>query len=61
MVAIFKPSPKFGITGSTIRCIPVSALVNPKKTDQLVTNILAPTRRMYDNDAKTAEVLTELF
>jgi len=61
MVAIFKPSPKFGITGSTIRCIPVSALVNPKKTDQLVTNILSPTRRMYDNDAKTAEVLTELF
>ena len=39
----------------------VRILVNTKKTDQLVTNILAPTRRMYDNDAKTAEVLTELF
>ena len=61
MVAIFKPSPKFGITGSTIRCIPVSALVNPKKPDQLVTNILAPIRRMYDNDDKTDEVIAELF
>jgi hypothetical protein len=39
ILAIFKPSPTFGISGSTIRCIPISCLINPKKTDQLITNI----------------------
>ena len=61
MLAIFIPGPTFGITGSKIRCIPVSALVNPKKPDQLVTKISAPIRRLYDNDDKTDEVLAELF
>lgn len=61
MVAIFKPSPTFGITGSTIRCIPVSALINPSKPDQLVTSISAATRKTYDNEAKTDEVIKTLY
>ena len=61
MLAIFKPSPTFGITGSTIRCIPVSALINPNKPDQLVPNINAGIRKMYDCDAKTDEVIKLLY
>ncbi len=53
MVAIFKPSPTFGITGSTIRCIPVSALINPSNPDQLITNIPMSIRKIYDNEEKT--------
>ncbi len=61
MVAIFKPGPAFGITGSTIRCIPVEALINPKKPDQLVTTITAPIRRIYDTPEKTQEVIQTLY
>lgn len=61
IVAIFKPSPTFGITGSTIRCIPVSALINPSKPDQLVTNISVAIRKVYDNDEKTLEVIKMMY
>ena len=61
MLAIFKPSPTFGITGSIIRCIPVTELVNPKKPDQLITNIHAKIRKVYDSDTKTEEVIKELY
>ena len=61
MVAIFKPGPHFGITGSSIRCIPTSALINPLKPGQLVTGINAATRKLYDTDVKTAEVIKALY
>jgi hypothetical protein len=61
IVAIFKPSPTFGITGSTIRCIPVSALINPSKPDQLITNIPMAIRKIYDNEEKTLEVIKTLY
>lgn len=61
MVVIFKPSPTFGITGSTIRCIPTSALINPSKPDQLCTSIPTSVRRVYDNEEKTREVITMLY
>ncbi len=61
MVIIFKPSSSFGISGSTIRCIPVTALVNPEKPDQLVTNISSAIRKVYDNEEKTEEVLKDLY
>jgi hypothetical protein len=61
MVAIFTPSATFGITGSTVRCIPTSALINPKKPDQLVTRINAQTRKQYDTDEGTTATLTALF
>ena len=61
MVAIFKPGPTFGITGSTIRCIPVSALIHPEKPDQLITNIPMAIRKMYDNEEKTIEVIKSLY
>ncbi len=61
MVSIFKPSSSFGITGSIIRCIPVTALTNPDKPDQLVTRINTPIRKIYDNDKKTEEVLKDLY
>jgi hypothetical protein len=61
VVAIFRPSPTFGITGSTIRCIPVSALINPNKPDQLVTNINSAIRKIYDCDEKTLEVIKQLY
>ena len=62
-VVIFKPSPTFGITGSTIRCIPVSvsALINPAKSDQLITNIPMVIRKIYDNEEKTLEVIKILY
>lgn len=61
VVIIFKPSPTFGITGSTIRCIPVSALINPNKPDQLVTNINKSIRTIYDSDEKTDEIIQYLY
>jgi hypothetical protein len=61
MVAIFKPSPTFGITGSTIRCIPVSALINPAKPDQLITSIPMAIRKIYDNEENTLEVIKTLY
>jgi hypothetical protein len=61
MVAIFKPSPTFGITGSTVRCIPIAALINPSKPDQLVTSIPSAIRKIYDNDEKTLEVINSLY
>ena len=61
MVAIFKPGPAFGITGSTIRCVPVSALINPTKPDQLISGIPAAIRKIYDNEAKTDEVIAALY
>jgi hypothetical protein len=61
MVTIFKPSPTFGITGSTIRCIPATALINPEKPDQLRTSIPAAIRKIYDNEAKTLEVIKEIY
>jgi hypothetical protein len=61
IVAIFRPSSIFGISGSTIRCIPVSALINPKKPDQLVTTINANIRKIYDCDEKTDEVIRTVY
>jgi len=61
MLAIFKPSPIFGITGSRIRCIPVSALINPNKPDQLITNINAKIRKVYDCVEKTNEVINIVY
>ena len=61
VVIIFTPSPTFGITGSTIRCIPVSALINPLKPDQLITNIPKSIRKIYDNEEKRDEVIQTLY
>jgi len=61
ILAIFKPGPTFGITGSTIRCIPVSVLINPIKPDQLITTINSTIRKIYDCDEKTDEVLKLLY
>ena len=61
VLAIFKPGPAFGITGSTIRCIPVSVLINPTKPDQLITGIPIAIKRMYDDEAKTLEVIKQLY
>jgi hypothetical protein len=58
---IMVPGPHFGVTGSYIRCIPTSALLNPKKPDQLVTTINAKTRKTYDNEVKTLEVIKQLY
>lgn len=61
MLAIFKPSPTFGITGSAIRCIPVCALIDPKKPHQLVTTINSNIRKVYDCNEKTDEVINLLY
>ena len=58
---IMVPGPHFGVTGSYIRCIPTTALLNPKKPDQLVTTINAKTRKTYDNEVKTLEVIKQLY
>lgn len=61
VLAIFIPSRTFGITGSSIRCIPVSALINPSKPDQLIPRINATIRSLYDCDEKTEEVIKLLY
>lgn len=61
LLVIFKPSPTFGITGSTIRCIPISALINPSKPDQLITKINSSLKKIYDSDEKSIEVLNKVF
>lgn len=61
IVAIFKPGHTFGISDSTIRLIPVSALINPSKPDQLITNINSSIRKVYDNEEKTEELVQQLF
>lgn len=61
MVAFFKPSPTFGITGSIISCVPVSALIHPTKPDQLITRIPNDIRRIYENEAKTLEVIKTIY
>jgi hypothetical protein len=61
MVAIFTPGPTFGIEGSTIRCIPVSALVHPTKPGQLITTIGSAIRKEYDNNERTLEVIRQMY
>jgi hypothetical protein len=61
VLIIFIPGPTFGITGSKIRCIPVEALINPKKPDQLITQITSNIRKIYDSDEKTDEVIRTLY
>ncbi len=61
ILVIFTPSPTFGITGSSIRCIPVSVLVNPVKPDQLMTNISSKLRKIYDCEEKTEEVIRLVY
>lgn len=61
VLIIFKPSLTFGINGSTIRCIPVSALINKNHPNQLITSINGTIRKIYDNDEKTQEVLNLLY
>jgi hypothetical protein len=58
---IMVPGPHFGVTGSYIRCIPTSALLNTKKPDQLVTSINAKLRKTYDSEEKTLEVIKEMY
>lgn len=61
ILAIFIPGPTFSLKDSIIRCIPVSALVNPEKPDQLVTRINARIRKIYDTEAKTLEVIQQVY
>jgi hypothetical protein len=61
VLTIFKPSPTFGITGSTIRCIPVAALINPAKPDQLITKVNKNIRSIYDSAEKTDEVIQLVY
>jgi hypothetical protein len=61
VLAIFIPGPTFGLSDGTIRCIPVTELVDPKKPDQLVTNIPQRIKKVYDNDAKTLEVIRNVY
>lgn len=61
VLTLFIPSPTFGISGSKIRCIPASALVHPKKPNQLKTTIDKSTRITYDCDNKTDEVINMLY
>lgn len=61
VLVIFVPSKTFGITNSKIRCIPISALINPEKPDQLITRINSKLRKVYDCEEKTNEVIKEIY
>ena len=61
MLAIFIPGRSFGIGDSNVRCIPVKELVNPKKPDQLLTNIPRALRDKYDSDEGTSSALAAMY
>lgn len=61
VLTLFVPGPTFGISGSKIRCIPMAALVNPKRPHQLRTTIPLALQRIYDNDDKTDEVIQAIY
>lgn len=60
VLIIFVPGKAFGITGSKIRCIPVSELIVPRRPHQLITNV-NPLKKKFDNDIKTINVIFELY
>jgi hypothetical protein len=57
VMVIFVPGPCFSLSHARIRCIPVKALIDPKKPSHLVARVPAKIRRMYDTDEKTDEVI----
>lgn len=61
LLVIFQPSSTFGISNSSIRCIPVEALIHPHKPDQLIPHIPASIRKIYDSEEKTEEVLSYVY
>lgn len=61
MLAIFTPSPTFGLAGGQIRCIPSEALVDPNRPHQLVTNIRKSMRQLYDTPEKTLDVIRMMY
>jgi hypothetical protein len=60
VLIIFVPGKAFGITGSKIRCIPVSELIDPHRPHQLITNV-NPLKKKFDDDMKTINVIFELY
>jgi len=61
VLVIFVPGPFFSLSQARIRCIPVDALVDPKKPTHLYARIPQKIRKMYDSDQKTLEVIQSMY
>lgn len=57
---IFIPGKAFGITGSKIRCIPATNLIDPHKPHQFVTNA-NPLKQWFDNDDTSLDVIEKIY
>lgn len=60
VLVIFIPGPAFGITGSSIRFIPITDLINPQKPNQLITNA-DKLKNKFNNDTTTEAIIQELY
>lgn len=60
LLVIFIPGKAFGLTGSKLRCIPVSDLIDPQKPHQLRTN-LNPLKKVFDKDDISLQVVRTIY
>lgn len=60
VLVIFIPGPAFGVTGSKVRLIPTTDLINPNHPNQLMTNADRLKLR-FNNDAASDVVLQQLY
>jgi hypothetical protein len=61
ILVIFVPGPFFSLSQSHIRCIPIDALVDPKKQTHLYARVPQKIRKIYDTDEKTLEVIRSMY
>lgn len=61
VLVIFVPGPFFSLSQAHIRCIPIDALVDPKKPTHLYARIPQKIRKMYDTDEKSLEVIQSIY
>lgn len=61
VLVIFVPGPCFSLSQARIRCIPVEALIDPKKPTHLYSQVPMKIRRLYDSDEKTNEVVMSVW
>jgi hypothetical protein len=61
VMVIFVPGPCFSLSQSRIRCVPIEALIDPKKPTHLYGCVPQKIRRIYDTDEKTDEVIQTIW
>jgi len=61
ILVIFIPGPFFSLSQAHIRCIPVDALIDPKKPSHLIAYVPKSVRRLYDTDESTDAVIQLMY